>query len=205
MHKEILNQKQLELLPLLKKFKKEFFMVGGTSIALHIGHRLSIDFDLFKQGKIKPKSIINMFQKFNFKFQVTLNIPGQLNLICNDVKFTFFDFEFDIPHHVDLDGFIYFPNLLDLAAMKAYALGHRSKWKDYLDLYFILKSHYSIEEISTRAEQLFETLFSEKLFRAQLSYFKGISFEEQVEFMPGFETDEEVIKAFLIDVAITRL
>jgi hypothetical protein len=32
-------------------------MVGGPAIALHIGHRLSIHFDLFKPGNIKPKSI----------------------------------------------------------------------------------------------------------------------------------------------------
>ncbi len=34
-------------------------MVGGTAIALHIGHRLSIDFDLFKMGNINPKSIFS--------------------------------------------------------------------------------------------------------------------------------------------------
>ena len=59
MHPEILNEQQMQLLPLLSKFKKEFYMVGGSAIALHIGHRLSIDFDLFKNGTIKPKNIID--------------------------------------------------------------------------------------------------------------------------------------------------
>ena len=48
MHNEILSVTQLELLPLVKQFKREFFLVGGTAIALYIGHRQSIDFDLFK-------------------------------------------------------------------------------------------------------------------------------------------------------------
>ena len=48
MHKEILSKYQIELLPLLKQFKREYYLVGGTAIALHIGHRRSIDFDLFK-------------------------------------------------------------------------------------------------------------------------------------------------------------
>lgn len=44
MHKEILNKDQIDLLPLLKEFKREFYLVGGTAIALYLGHRRSIDF-----------------------------------------------------------------------------------------------------------------------------------------------------------------
>jgi hypothetical protein len=47
MHPEILSKEQLELLPFLGQFNKRFFLVGGTAIALQIGHRQSIDFDLF--------------------------------------------------------------------------------------------------------------------------------------------------------------
>ncbi len=47
MHKEILSSKQIELLPLIKEFSKRFTLVGGTAIGLQIGHRRSIDFDLF--------------------------------------------------------------------------------------------------------------------------------------------------------------
>ena len=47
MHKEILSPAQKKLLPLIKKFNKNFYLTGGTAIALHLGHRRSIDFDLF--------------------------------------------------------------------------------------------------------------------------------------------------------------
>jgi hypothetical protein len=95
------------------------------------------------------------------------------------------------------------PDLLDLAAMKAYALGRRSKWKDYVDLYFILKDHYPVEIISGRAKELYKDLFSEKLFRGQLNYFVGINYDEQIEYMPGFDTSDEEIKAFLTDAGLT--
>ena len=49
MHDEILNADQLELLPLMAQFRREYYLVGGTAIALHIGHRRSVDFDLFKK------------------------------------------------------------------------------------------------------------------------------------------------------------
>jgi hypothetical protein len=52
MHTEILNKQQVELLPYLKKFQKTFHLVGGTAIALHIGHRRSIDFDLLTSSTL---------------------------------------------------------------------------------------------------------------------------------------------------------
>jgi hypothetical protein len=56
-------------------------------------------------------------------------------------------------------------DLLTLAAMKAFALGRRAKWKDYLDLYFILKDYYSVQEIGKKASELFGEMFSEKLLK----------------------------------------
>lgn len=48
MHEEILNAAQQSLLPLMSQFRREYYLVGGTAIALHIGHRRSVDFDMFK-------------------------------------------------------------------------------------------------------------------------------------------------------------
>ena len=203
MHLNILNESQRALLPFLSKFKKEFYLVGGTAIALHIGHRLSIDFDLFKSGNVHPKRITNKFKENSETITVTLNREGQLNLVCRNVTFTFFNFEHHIPHPLNVEKSIMIPSLLDLAAMKAFALGRRSKWKDYIDLFFILRSHYDLPQISEQARIRFGDLFSEKLFRGQLNYFKGISFDEQVEFMPGFEVGEEEVKNFLTDAALT--
>ena len=45
------------------------------------------------------------------------------------------------------------PSLLSLAAMKAYALGRRSKWKDYVDLYFLLTRFFKLHEITDQAIQ----------------------------------------------------
>jgi len=53
MHNEVLKNQQIELIPLLKLFEKDYYLVGGTAIALHIGHRYSIDFDLFTSKGIK--------------------------------------------------------------------------------------------------------------------------------------------------------
>ena len=176
-------------------------MVGGTAIALHIGHRRSIDFDLFKATPFQAKKILNKIDKQGYNYLITRNVTGQLNLIINNVKFTFFEYPFSIEANEDFDKKIKIPTLLDLAAMKAFALGRRSKWKDYVDLYFIIKNHYSFNQISVRASELFNQQFSGKLFRAQLSYFDDINYEEAVEYLIPSPPCETEIKEFLIDTA----
>ncbi len=85
--------------------------------------------------------------------------------------------------------------------MKANALGRISKWKDYVDFYFLLRDYLTIEQISIRAIEIFDQLFSPKLFRAQLSYYQDINFSEPVELMVSAPS-ENVIKQFLIEKAL---
>ena len=63
MHKEILSEEQAKLLPLVKTFSKNFGLVGGTAIALHIGHRESLDFDLFSLEKFNNGAIRRKISK----------------------------------------------------------------------------------------------------------------------------------------------
>ena len=201
MHKEILNEDQSALLPLLKSFKREFYLVGGTAIALHIGHRKSIDFDLFKQSSFNTLKVLAKIQVHKLNYKITRNVPEQLNLMISDVKFTFFEYPFPIKPEIKFEDYIKIPSLLDLAAMKAYALGRRAKWKDYVDLYFIIKTHFTIKQIANRATEIFGELFSEKLYRAQLSFYKDIDYSEAIDYMTQ-TVDSEEIRQYLIEKAI---
>lgn len=127
----------------------------------------------------------------------------QVHFNINNVKLTFFQFPFliDAPHFHE--KYFRIPDLLTLAAMKAFALGGSGKWKDYVDLYFIIKDHFSVAEISNKAGELFTDVFNPVLFTKQLCYFNDISFDEPVEFMPGFEVSEIEVKGFLIEAALT--
>jgi len=63
MHEEILEEKQKKLLTLLSKFSPQFGLVGGTAIALHLGHRRSIDFDLFTTVDFDTDKIRGIIRK----------------------------------------------------------------------------------------------------------------------------------------------
>lgn len=200
-HNAILNDKQVELLPLIGEFKREYYLVGGTAIALYIGHRRSIDFDLFKFAPLNQKKNVEKIHQFGYEPLITWNVTDQMNLVVNDVKLTFFQYPFQIKANNIFERQIRIPELIDLAAMKAYALGRRSKWKDYVDLFFLLKEQFSFETISQRANAIFGNMFSDKLFRSQLSYFEDIDYTEEVDYMIPNPPTENGIKEFLITVS----
>ena len=202
MHSEILNDKQMQLLPLMAQFRREYYLVGGTAIALFIGHRRSIDFDLFKPSAINHKRNLDKISASSFGHVITRRVSEQMNLIVNDVKLTFFQYPFPIEPTAKFETYFRLPSLLQLAAMKAYALGRRSKWKDYVDLYFLLRDHFTIADITACASEVFGELFSEKMFRSQLCYFDDIDYTEAVDWLiPNPPTDDE-IKMALTKIAV---
>ncbi len=202
MHKEILTKKQVELLPIVKAFNNNFRLVGGTAIALYIGHRRSIDFDMFSYKSFRNAALRKKINTFANIDQEIVNRSGEFTFLCGEVKFTFYNYPFDIEYRESFENIVKMPDMLTLAAMKAHALAGRAKWKDYVDLYFILKDFYNWPEITKKAKELFQGGFNEKLFRIQLAYFEDINYAEQVEFMPGFEVPDKIIKKALTEFSL---
>jgi len=202
MHKDILTETQLKLLPIVKLFSKKFGLVGGTAIALHLGHRESLDFDLFSLNGFNNYSIKTTIAKSAIIDTVLVNKKGEYTFLISGIKFTFFQFPYRIDFPESFGGIMKLPDILTLAAMKAFALGRRAKWKDYVDLYFILKVPYTISEITARGLQIFGNEFNEKIFRTQLAYFKDIDYSEQIIYKKGFLTDDEVIKKALVEFSL---
>jgi hypothetical protein len=159
MHKEILTKNQADLLFIPQMFNKNFGLVGGAAIALQIGHRHSIDFDLFTN---MPFSNFNIKKKISKRVKIK-NIfkdeDGHYTFIIDDVRFTFFYYPYKLNFSKKFEDIIKMPDILTLAAMKAFALGRRAKWKDYVDLYFIMKNYYSLAQIAGAAKRIFSQEF----------------------------------------------
>ncbi|MEK7522484.1 MAG: nucleotidyl transferase AbiEii/AbiGii toxin family protein [Patescibacteria group bacterium] len=203
MHKEVFTLGQLALLPLIKKFYGDFYLVGGTALALQYGHRRSIDFDLFTKKSFENQKILRLIRRNHHIDRIYVDETDQLTLIADNIKMTFFRYEYPIKHIEKLDDIITLPDPLSIAAMKAFALGRRSKWKDYVDLYFILQ-HHSLKEIVEKAHKYYSAgEFDEKLFRIQLAYHSDISYIEPVEYMPGFAVDDNIIKKKLTEISLS--
>ena len=202
MHKDILSVEQIALLPLVKQFSADYYLVGGTALALQYGHRRSLDFDLFTTKPFETQPIIRTIRKNHRVNQIHIDELNQLTLVANHIKMTFYRYEYPIIHNEKLDDIITMPDDLSIAAMKAFALGRRAKWKDYVDLYFVFKRH-SMREVIDRAHEFYgEGEFSDKLFRGQLDFHQDINYIEPVDWMPGFETSQEEILSNLSQISL---
>lgn len=202
MLRNVLSKDQVQLLPLIKEFSRDFSLIGGTAIALQLGHRRSVDFDLITQGNLNGEDIRGIIRK-NHKIQsILVETPHELTLIVNNVKFTFLKYPFKIEANQKFEDVITLPDLITLAAMKALALGRRAKWKDYVDLYFIFKKH-SLSEVVEKAKEIFGNEFNEKLFREQLSYFEDIDYSETIDYLPGHKTPDKIIENNLQEMSLT--
>lgn len=204
MYPEVLKAEQRKLLPLLKTFQSGFYLAGETAIAIHLGHRYSLDFDLFSNEAIQTGRIKNKLKRLGYQIQhILYEDSTQLNCLINGVKLTFYHYPYQIEATDCFDGWINTPDLLTLAAMKALALGGSGKWKDYVDLYHVFKSHFSINEVCKSANRIFGSEFSEKLFRQQLSYYDDVSFEEEVEYLDKDIYQKEIM-FFLTALALAE-
>jgi len=201
MHPEIFSKQQDDLLKHLMVFKRKYYLVGGTAIALHLGHRRSIDFDLFTSTAIEKNRLRKKLIQIPYKQIPLFEDVDQLHIMVNDVKLTFFYYPFQIDCPVKVFSWFKMPDLLTLAAMKAFALGRRAKWKDYVDLYFIIKDHFSIDQISQKGKDIFGDQYAEKLFRQQLAFHKDIDYSEAVEYLVKVPSENE-IREFLIEESV---
>lgn len=197
LHTEILSDAQRALLPLLQEWRGGFGLVGGTALALEIGHRESIDFDLFTHEPLRHAELRGQIVRFGQNILTVVDTPTEYTVVVNGVKLTLLHYPFPLEFPVIWDEVAVLPDILTLAAMKAYALGRRAKWKDYVDLYFVLKDRASFADIVQRAESIFRSEFSEKNFRTTLSYFEDIDRSESVIYRPGYETSDAAIEQAL--------
>jgi len=92
MYEEVLVPKAKNLIAPLTRFKK-FYLVGDTALALQVGHRVSVDFDMFTKDALPVRLFHDVKRIFNgYSIKVTYRSPQQLNLLVDDIKMTFFLF-----------------------------------------------------------------------------------------------------------------
>lgn len=140
--KETVTDQLLEVVKTLMAIEElsEFRLVGGTAIALQLGHRKSIDIDLFSNKKVDLKKVA---QALKDSFPEILNITRtehNLSLVIKGVKIDIYhDWSIPFQKPTILEDGIRLARLEDLAAFKLSAIIGRREKKDYIDLYFLFK------------------------------------------------------------------
>lgn len=133
--------KDLQGLPLFQETR----LVGGTSLALQLGHRNSVDLDFF--GKVEaPSEEIREALSVGHTLTV-VNESKNINIYLVDgIKVDIVNYRYEwIDDPVSGDGFL-LAGIKDIAAMKIAAIVGRGTKKDFIDLHFLLR-HFSLKEI----------------------------------------------------------
>jgi len=171
----VLTSNQQKMKPLLEVFFDTHILVWWTAIALQLWHRKSIDFDLFCfglqwTGKQLHEKIIKTWliydpQKSNL-LRLSDEEQSEVTLWIDEVKIQLLDFSrnpFDIPVNIPssllLCEGIPSCDLLTLWAMKCYAMMYRKTIKDAVDVYYILKHWYILQQLIDEAKKIFSLLY----------------------------------------------
>lgn len=201
MHPEILPHNQKKLLPLIKQFRSDFYLVGGTALALQLGHRRSIDYDLFSNKPFDNLKIRHLIESRHTINRTMIETKTEFTLLVDHIQATFYTYYYPIKHPIELKDIITMPDPLTIGAMKAFTLGMRAKWKDYVDLFFIFKK-YSLKQVVKEALGIFNTQFDQKLFREQLAYHQDLDYSKPIEYLPGFKVSDKIIKQKLTEISL---
>lgn len=113
------------------------YLAGGSALALHLGHRKSVDLDFYTQKSILAKDIPVQLTKLG-KFSVTLLEPPHTILgEFEGIKLSLFRYNYPLIGKFSIFKSIKVASVEDIAAMKLSAISGRATKRDYIDLYFI--------------------------------------------------------------------
>ncbi len=142
-----ISKNMLELIKALMDLPclRSFYLVGGTALALQIGHRESIDIDLFSCAPFDASlQAVNLKRSFSVD-QIEL-AENSLSLFINSIKIDIITHSYPWLSDPVITDNLRLASLKDIAAMKLNAISGRGLIKDYLDVYFLLE-HYSLSEM----------------------------------------------------------
>lgn len=205
MYQEAINSKRQEIFQKLKNFP-QFYLVGGTALALQIGHRMSDDFDLFSDKDI-PADLLGEVEKIfkNSKITIIINHSEQLSFIVNETKVGFVKYPFSLISDLTEYQEVKMSKISEIAAIKAYTIGRRATYKDYIDLYFIFsEKHSSLLDVIETSKEKFKENFDPRLFLEQLVYLEDIQ-EEPIQFLKKKPSKKELEIFFQEEIKKVKL
>jgi hypothetical protein len=172
----VLPQAQQKLWPELAQVPRHFVLYGGTAVALHYGHRVSVDFDFFSSQPFAPDELMRSlpFLRGGKPVQVAANTLDIEVTRGTVIKISFFG---ALPHRRvrdperTSDGVAQVASPLDLLATKLRTIWMRSQAKDFLDVDELLRQGVGLKNGLGAAYSVFGGEFNSHISLRALGYF----------------------------------
>ncbi len=170
-------------------FFNDFHLAGGTAIALYLGHRESIDLDLFTPKPFDVNKTENyLYKEYNFatSFSHTNTLKGTIS----GVKFDMITFNYPFCEQIQHIDNVRLYSLEDIVPMKLLAIADNgTRPKDFIDIAF-LSTRYSLEEMLQFTQHKFPAK-NPLVFEKALLYHNDIHFDEPIRIIDGvFDWDK---------------
>ena len=197
MDTNIIPQNTQKVLEELKKtnFIGNFYLSGGTGLALQIGHRESEDLDFFSQKDFNPQLLQKELEGIGKLENVQLG-KGTLNCFFDDIQIQFLHYPYKLLEaKIEWQG-IFVSSILDIACTKLLTISSRGSKKDFIDLYFLL-GKYSLSFLFKKlAEKYPESDYNQPHILKSLVYFADADKQPSPRMHKdvGWETVKEEIK-----------
>ena len=186
---------ELQAMPYLK----DFHLVGGTALALQLGHRNSIDIDLFTQINFDDFELVQVLTE-NYNFKEIFKRKNTIISLIDNIKTDFIRHAYPFIKPPITEEGIRLLGLEDIAAMKLHAIVQSGKrLKDFIDIYFILQ-HHTMAQIVGYYEEKY--MFSNAIVALKaLNYFDDIDVEmdppKMITYIPIADIKERIQSAIL--------
>lgn len=205
-HKEALTETQWQVFNRLAPDLRQrgVYLGGGTAIALHLGHRRSVDLDWFGEEYLgDPMLFARELERGGIPLEVKSVQLATLHCAISGIRISFFDYRYPLLESLqemdDVNGLI--ASLLDLAAMKLLAVAQRGTRKDFVDVATLLKQ-YSLPEMVDGFCRKYAISDTSRLIYS-LSYFDDAEADPMPEMLVDVEWPEirQAIRNAVADLA----
>lgn len=168
-----------------------FYLAGGTGLALHFGHRLSLDLDFFAREHFDEESLLQQIQMLE-GFALAAKAPYTLHVTIGKTKVSFLGYAY--PVLFETSPFLAVPvaDPRDIACMKLSAIAGRGTKRDFVDLY-VCAQRYSLKEILRMFDAKYsQTHYSRIHLLKSLTYFADAEKDPMPHMLEALDWDTVV-------------
>jgi len=159
MPQEIISKKTKANLEILIKeaMLKNFYLAGGTGVALQLKHRVSLDLDFFTKKNIDTKNLIQKI-KTQGKFSIERESENTLIGIFNGTRLSFLKYDYPLLFDPKQIKGIKIADLRDIGCMKIDAVSSRGIKRDFVDLFFICREEISLKNLLSLFKEKYKSV-----------------------------------------------
>lgn len=180
---------------------QDFYLVGGTALSLQLGHRMSIDIDMFTNKDFDSLYIKSYLEK-EYHAEVTFVGKNTFLGFINDVKVDFISHKYKLINPIYSEGGIRMASLEDIAAMKFNAIVQDgSRLKDFVDVCYLLQNLSLNKMLDAYILKYNEV--SAEIAKKALLYHDDVDFTVPISFTKGREYNWNDIKEQL-EIAVKK-